>query len=160
VGLLLIAPQPRLNRGAFGVLIRRCALGLLPPALLVTGVVTLVHTGAVSSASPPALRILTLGIWWGAWLLAAANGCRILASLGPDLAAAPSLYRSIAGATVLTAIGVITAAVLLVFGVTDNEFDVGAVISSVLLFALGITLAGTIHELPTLTDDDEDATRA
>ncbi|MGF6886397.1 hypothetical protein ABIA39_004829 [Nocardia sp. GAS34] len=159
VGLLLVAPRPRGNRRALGVLIRRCVLGLALPAVLIAGVVLLVHTGTVSAASPPAPRLATLGIWWGAWLLAAANGCRMLANLGPDIAVAPGRRRSIAGTAVLTATGVVTAAVLLAFAVTDTAFDVVAAASGVLLFALGITLSGTVHELPSLTDD-EDATRA
>ncbi|MFJ9368328.1 hypothetical protein ACIRRA_28425 [Nocardia sp. NPDC101769] len=152
LGLLLVAPRPLLDRAEIGVLFRRGARALTLPALLIAGVVFLVHAGTNVPALP-ALRIVVLGIWWGAWLLLAANGCRMLANLGPDIVVAPTRRRSIAGIAVLTGTSAISAAVLLVFAVTGTEFDAVAAGGGVVLLALGTTLTTTIRELPSLTDD-------
>ncbi|RMI31730.1 hypothetical protein EBN03_16135 [Nocardia stercoris] len=153
VGLLLVAPRPRFDRVALGVLLRRGVRGFVPPAVLIAGVVFLVHSGLVPATATPVLRYGVLGIWWGAWLALAANGCRIVANAGPEIVIAPGHRRSIAGTAVLTAATMVSAAVLIVFAIATAEFDAAAAICGALLLALAVTLAGAVWELPALTND-------
>jgi hypothetical protein len=135
LGLALVAPLPRPAPRAVVTVLARAVRGLAVPVPLGTAVVLVVHDSGLG-AMPAPLRPILLACWWGAWLLAIVQGCRVLARLGPRQVVPPSPARVRAGIRVLTAVTAVAGSTTVVFAVTAGHFaPIPALLGAVLLLA-------------------------
>jgi hypothetical protein len=98
VGLLLVAPLPRLKPRALLAIAGR-SLRLFAGPVLLGAVVVIVVNNDITVLP----RVVLLAGWWGAWLLALVQGGRLIASLGPDVVRPPGPWRIRIGIVALAA---------------------------------------------------------
>ncbi|HEX3781476.1 MAG TPA: hypothetical protein VHX38_17590 [Pseudonocardiaceae bacterium] len=146
LGLLLVAPLPRLNLRAIGRLLVESIRGLALPVLLAAGAVLFVHLH-VGVVTGPLLRATVLGCWWGSWALGIVQGTRIIARLGPDLVLPPRPARLRLGIGVLTATTAGAGTTVLGFALTqDRPGPLPAVLAVVLLLS-AVASGATLRDL-------------
>ncbi|KAA2255931.1 hypothetical protein F0L68_27465 [Solihabitans fulvus] len=145
VGLLLVAPRPRLTITAARTALHRLAGKLAVPVVLGAAVVAAAHRDPGLIAAP--LRLVLLGCWWLALALAAIQGCRAVAGLGADVLAPPRAGRLRLGIWALAAAAVIAGSVILGFAVSGAELDPLAAAVGAGLLLLTWAFVGTLRDL-------------
>jgi hypothetical protein len=146
LGLGLIAPRPRLTRDAAITVLRRVVSRFAAPAMLAAGVVAGVHTG-VDAAAPALLRPLLLACWWIALALGAIQSCRIVASLGADVAVPPRQGRLRLGLWILAAAGMVPAPVLLGASAAGGRLDLSSAVSGLGLLVFTSAFVVTLRDI-------------
>ncbi|MCW2917428.1 MAG: hypothetical protein JWN52_5496 [Actinomycetia bacterium] len=134
VGLLLVAPRPRLMAGVTAAVLRGAARRFAVPLTLSAAVAIAAHAG-VNATTPALLRSCLLACWWTALALGAVQTCRIATDLGAQLIAPPQPWRLRAGTSILALGSAMTAANVLGFSFTPAA-DLPATLAGLALLAL------------------------
>ncbi len=144
VGLVLVAPRPRLTRPAATTVLRQAARRLSVPAVL-GAVVVGVHDAA-AAATPP-VRAIVLVCWWSALTLGAIQICRMVGDLDADVVEPPRPGRLRVGIWLLIANTAVTGAIIVGISTTGGRRDLtwSAVGAAVILLTLAF--AATLRDL-------------
>jgi hypothetical protein len=153
LGLVLVAPLPRLTRTAATTVLRHTASRFAVPAILGAGVVTWVHTG-LYAAAPALLRPVGLACWWTALALGAIQSCRITADVGAGVAVPPRPGRLRLGLWTLAIAGTAPGPILLSASVTGEHLDLLSAASGAGLLLLTSAFAGTLRDIRHLPPAD------
>ncbi len=145
VGLVLVAPRPRLTVPATTAVLRQAAHRLIVPAALGAVAVVSVHGGAADA--PPPVRVAVLACWWSALALGAIQTCRMVGDLDVDVLEPPRPGRLRLGIWLLIAATAVTGAIIVGISTTGGRRDViwSAVGAAVILLTLAF--AGTLRDL-------------
>jgi hypothetical protein len=148
LGTALIVPRLRLSIGSVTSIALSASRRLAIPVILGTGVVVAVHSGVDPNTLPP-LRPVVLSLWWIALALAAIQGCRVVASLGPTQAAPPRTPQTLLGMSALAAgLGVSAAVVLWAGGGLRDPLSTGVGACLLVLAASIVVGARDLSALP------------
>lgn len=143
-GLALVGPFPRPTAAAAITVARRAVRYLAVPAVLGGAVVALVHVGPHVTGP---LRPAALVCWWLAQSLGAVQTCRLVSSLGLDVAVPPQSWRLRLGMAALAAATAVTGAVLAVVFVTARAPHTLPALAGVGLLLLAPAFIGTLRDL-------------
>lgn len=158
LGLVLVAPRPRLSRNAVIAMLRCAAARFALPIALGAGVVVCVRTGAYVAA-PMLLRSALLACWWTALALAALQSCRIVAALGHAVVVAPRPGRLRLGLWLLAAAVSVPGPVLLHASMTDGHVDLLSAASGAGLLVVVSAFIGTLHDVRHLSPAEAEGVR-
>jgi hypothetical protein len=153
LGLVLVAPRPRLTLGAVRTALRRAAGRFAAPAILGAVVVTAVHA-EVYTAAPGVLRPVLLSGWWTVLALAAVRSCRIVADLGAEATVPPKPGRLRLGLLTLAVSATVPAPILLGASVAGGHLDPLSAVAGAGLLALMSAFVGTLRDVRHLRATD------
>ncbi|WP_329571604.1 hypothetical protein [Kitasatospora sp. NBC_01266] len=152
LGLLLVAPLPRLT-GTTALLLAEVAVRRLTgPALLGAGALAAAHLGP-SALAPCPWRDAVLAARWGAIATGGVQGCRILASLTAPVLVAPRSGRLRLGLGTLAAATTLAGALVLGCAATHPHPGPLAVAAGAALLLPAWTLARTLRDLRSVPID-------
>lgn len=150
LGLVLVAPRPRLTRPTATTLLRHAASRFTVPAVLGAGVVAAVHTGTYAVA-PAVARPVLLACWWAALALGAVQCCRLVSSLCTTVAEPPPPGRLRHGLWTLAAAAAVPVPALLGASMSGDHLNVPSAASGAGLLLLSPALAATLRDLTPAT---------
>jgi hypothetical protein len=153
LGLVLVAPRPRLTRNAVTTVFRRAVSRFAAPVILGAGVVAGVHAG-VYTAAPTLVRPVLLACWWTALALGAIQSCRIIAGLDVGVVVPPRPGRLRLGLWTLTTAGTVPGPILLTASVTSGHLDLLSAASGAGLLVLTSAFVGTLRDIRHLPPAD------
>lgn len=145
IGLVLVAPRPRLTPAAVATILRHVLRRMFLPALLGAGVVTWAR--ADLPVTSPLLRLALLSCWYGSLAAAAIQACRIVADLGATLAEPPPPWRLRLGMWTIAAASTTTGSIILTAALTTPTPDTLSALVGAAVLALALAPIATIRDL-------------